>query len=480
MTKDQIIKHFKNLSHPSIGFEGWLSEGNENETVFNRLGQLDKDLLSKVQLNQLLHLSYAGGVSDGFFKYYWLSTPEHTYDVTLLSDTRKGRHLYKAEFISNEEKSIISLNHLKWGITRIYIDSLMYYGNINFGFEALRTKSFDKLSTLFKRRRYSTLATLRERGESLKFYEIASDDRWLISEVACKNFETEESVNKIANLFYKQYEEYIIKVNKNANAKNNWVEDIEEYIRNTQALLPFWGFIKSEMADIDEPTKNKIKKYFQKVAERFQVTRPLALKNTDSYLSLVNDLDVYVATSMRTKQDFLNMERTCRQIFRENNILRDSHIRFFDPTLSSAKGHEDKGLIECLMVKCAKALIYCAADKESYGKDAEAAMALSLGKPVIFYCDQEQRLNFYKDVHPLSRLIDFDTGVAQGALVTDNTEDVSELLIRIFDNKMEYYIEKKAPDEGYYRLKDKLTDSVVRIQTSNKLLSRIFWNYYRP
>jgi hypothetical protein len=51
--------------------------------------------------------------------------------------------------------------------------------------------------------------------------------------------------------------------------------------------------------------------------------------------------------------------------------------------VSAAEGHEDKGLIECLMVKCAKALVYCAGDRESYGKDAEAAIALSLGKPII-------------------------------------------------------------------------------------------------
>jgi hypothetical protein len=42
---------------------------------------------------------------------------------------------------------------------------------------------------------------------------------------------------------------------------------------------------------------------------------------------------------------------------------------------------------------------------------------LSLGKPVIFYCDHQQRYRFYRDVHPLSRLIDFNTGVAVGAMV---------------------------------------------------------------
>lgn len=57
------------------------------------------------------------------------------------------------------------------------------------------------------------------------------------------------------------------------------------------------------------------------------------------------------------------------------------------------------------MVKCVKVLVYCAGDRESFGKDAEAAMALSLGKPVVFLCDEVQRQDFYREVHPLSRLI---------------------------------------------------------------------------
>jgi hypothetical protein len=62
------------------------------------------------------------------------------------------------------------------------------------------------------------------------------------------------------------------------------------------------------------------------------------------------------------------------------------------------------------MVKCAKALIYFAGEKESLGKDVEAAMALSLGKPVIIYCpptpDGEKKLRFFRDIHTLGRLID--------------------------------------------------------------------------
>jgi len=193
---------------------------------------------------------------------------------------------------------------------------------------------------------------------------------------------------------------------------------------------------------------------------------------------MVNDLDVYVATSMRTRNDFRTMAARCDKIFTDPKV-QDLHLRYFDPTMSAAEGHQDKGLIECLMVKCAKVLVYCAGEKESYGKDAEAAMALSLGKPVIFLCDEEQKQKFYREVHPLSRLIFFETGVAVGAMVTTRADDVSELLDRIFENEMEYSLIQPTDKPGYLQLTEKLTQSVVRLQTNDTMLSEAFWNYYK-
>ena len=169
------------------------------------------------------------------------------------------------------------------------------------------------------------------------------------------------------------------------------------------------------------------------------------------------------------------MADTCEKIF-SYEALGQLDIRYFHPTLSASTGHEDKGIIECLMVKCARVLIYCAGSRDSYGKDAEAAMALSLGKPVLFYCDEEQRRRFYRDVHPLSRLIDFETGGAVGAMVTDSIEEVSELLLRIFENKMEFVLEQLK--KGYLRLRESLTKSVGRFQTNDELTTETFWNHY--
>jgi hypothetical protein len=63
-------------------------------------------------------------------------------------------------------------------------------------------------------------------------------------------------------------------------------------------------------------------------------------------------------------------------------------------------------------------------------------MALSLGKPVIFYCDQEQRRRFYRD--------ELETGVAVGGMVPDNLQEVSEL-ISIVCSRIEWFISLSQP-----------------------------------
>ena len=45
-----------------------------------------------------------------------------------------------------------------------------------------------------------------------------------------------------------------------------------------------------------------------------------ALINTELYLSLVSDLDIYVATSMRTKENFLSMANFCEKVFKSDKL----------------------------------------------------------------------------------------------------------------------------------------------------------------
>ena len=260
------------------------------------------------------------------------------------------------------------------------------------------------------------------------------------------------------------------KAKKGSYSVKELIKGVAEPHRQSELEFSASEFVEQKVASVSE-----LKIKYNEYKTRFERARSSALRNTELYLSMVNDLDVYVATSMRTRMDFRRMAERCKDIF-EHDLLSKFHLRYFDPTLSAASCHEDKGLIECLMVKCAKTLIYMAGEKDSYGKDAEAAMALSFGKPVIFLCDEEQRSRFYKDIHPLSRLIDFRTGVAVGCIVTSRVDQVTVLLHRIFSNSMEY--ELRRPKDNYLQIVEKLSNSIVRIQTNDRLLRETFWNHY--
>ena len=462
-SKADILREFSLFSVPTGGIGNWLTEDTHDD-VFARLGKVDQEPLPAVQLNQLLVLGHEAPVGDDFFRYYWLLAPaQHPYDVRTIPD-------FSDSFLRSSS-AILSLAHLKWGLYRLYVDALLYFGNVRTAFRRLRDLPLSEIEAFFRSERFDT-DSIKRRGPSLPLKLIARDDRYLISEMACKSYGDTLEAGDLRTVLLESYKAHA--------AAGNPSPTIRQLLEKTvstefQARQQEFIFSADEVLDETVSSEADLSSKYERVASKFSQARATALDNTRHYLSMLSDLDVYVATSMRTRQDFRSMADTCDHIFADDR-LTSMNLRYFDPTLSAAGGHEDKGLIECLMVKCAKVLVYCAGEKESYGKDAEAAMALSLGKPVIFYCDEERRHRFYRDVHPLSRLIKFETGVAVGAMVTDSLKDVSELILRIFENRMVYRLEQPKP--GYLRLKEKLTDSVVRIQTNDQLLTEAFWNHY--
>ena len=466
MPKESILKQFCLFSLGDDGIGGWLTENTDNR-VFERLDKIQSDPLSKAQFNQLLVFGRQAPVSDGFFEYYWLESPsEHPYPVNQLPE-------YDDKWTINTTE-IISLAHLKWGLYRLFVDALLYFGNVRTAFRTLRKLKREQLRAYFEGKRFD-IDAIRARGSALPLRTIPRDDRYLVSEQACKSFgDSPQAEGEMRQALKQAYEQYRGKDKANVTFRQLLTGELPQGLADRQGQ---YGFAIGDIIDESIASKADFDEKFGKVAERYFAARRTALANTDHYLSMVSDLDVYVATSMRNREDFREMSRFCDDVFSDDS-LADLGIRYFDPTLSAALGHEDKGLIECLMVKCAKVLVYCAGQSESYGKDAEAAMALSLGKPVIFYCDKDERSRFYREVHPLSRLIEFETGVAVGAMVTDSTEDVKKLISRLLRNDMHYRLESHPSRKRYLYLKDQLTDSVVRLQTDDRLLTETFWNHY--
>ena len=447
----------------SFGFDHWLVRKKPDE-VLERIKGIDKGPIGRAQLNQLLHLCHEPGLSDGFFRYYWLTVPSgHAYEVQKLpgyDEAALGGNLIRSQ------------EHLKWGLYRLYVDALLFFGDVRLAFNRLRALPFRQLEELFIGKRFNTDDMIR-RGPAIPLINIAKDNRYLISEMACKSHAAASGKHSDLRAFLLRAFSAHAAGGGGKVTIRKLLESAFSQSGNSDRQTEFL-FSAEEILDQEVENAVQITEKYESVAKVFEAARGAALKNTEYFLSMVNDLDVYVATSMRDRTDFRKMADFCEKVFRASG-LKHLLLRYFDPTVSAAEGHEDKGLIECLMVKSAKVLVYCAGKRDSFGKDAEAAMALSLGKPVIFYCDETERQRFFSEIHPLSRLIEFETGVAVGAMVTSSQDQVIELLTRIFENKMEYELKQK--DSGL-RLVEKLTGSTVRLQTRNPLLRETFWNYY--
>lgn len=447
------------------GIDSWITP-DQDPTIIESLKGIESTPLTKARLNQLLTLAHEAPISEAMFMYYWLSIPpDHPYDVCALPEFRE-------EWAGS--KGISSLDQLYWGLYRFYIDALLFFGSVRTAYQALRILESDGLRRFFVGHAFNTEG-MSNRGQALPLSLIPKDDRYLISEMACKSYEIGgQGEAEITQALLKMYGDFR-KISSGQRVSVRQLLDGDYAKRSFNELQGQFQFAADDILDEYIQSEDDIRNKVEKIGVKFRTAHDLALKNTANYLSMVGDLDVYVATSMRNRADFRSMADFCERIFSDSR-LNGLNLRYFDPTLSAASHHEDKGLIECLMVKCAKALVLYAGLRDSFGKDAEAAMALSLGKPVIIYCSEQERQRFFRDVHPLSRLIHFDTGVAVGAMVTPREPDVSKLLSRIFNNKMQYSIEQRT--KGYLILKEQITDSVVRLQTNDKLLRETFWNYY--
>lgn len=169
-SKTEILEEFSLFSVPGGGIGGWLTEQTHSD-IFDRLGRIDEEPLPAVQLNQLLVMGHEAPVGDGFFRYYWLQAyEEHPYSVRDVPD-------FSEEWLQSKGM-IISLAHLKWGLYRLYIDALLYFGNVRTAFRRLRDLSVEEITSLLSSERFDT-AAIKRRGPPLPLKPIAKDSRYL-------------------------------------------------------------------------------------------------------------------------------------------------------------------------------------------------------------------------------------------------------------------------------------------------------------
>lgn len=275
--------------------------------------------------------------------------------------------------------------------------------------------------------------------------------------------------------------------------------------------------------------------------------REKGIRNHRAYL-ISDHIDVYVATSMRRRHEYLEVAAFTNEVFKHEPI-RDMKLRWFDPTQAYCSDRIDKGLAEALMLKRAKCTLYLAQELDTLGKDSELASTLAQGKPVIAFVpapnekeiadsvgrlarlysqsegsiilerlqaispnlawvdsqvrrwldtptdmDQERavdllvkatrdhydkRAEMLRESHPLGIQVNLDTGVANGVLVVRSSEDCAKLIFRIVTRSLEFRIEMNSLNGlDYHVLRETISNSIFRVMTGDAMLTNSFWNYY--
>jgi len=157
------------------------------------------------------------------------------------------------------------------------------------------------------------------------------------------------------------------------------LEDIDFVDINDTYLL---GEITGKMQKVDTEIVEKQKTVIGKGENNFR-----------KYLTY-DHMDVYVATSMRKRKDYISVGTFIREVFSDSKI-KPLKLRYFDPTQSYSKSRFCKGLIECLVLKRAKCSIYCVQESDTFGKDSELAITLAQGKPVIAWVPEIKDIETY-------------------------------------------------------------------------------------
>jgi hypothetical protein len=211
---------------------------------------------------------------------------------------------------------IATLDQLQLGLHRFFVDSLLFFGNFRSAYRILRSMSHGEITEYFSSKRFDT-SKMQRRGPVLPFRNIPADDRYLIAELACKAYSPRKGGAESL------LEAELLKAYKACGQAKIPVKTLitmaeEANQGDLQAQLSF-GFSCEEFIEAIVESDEQLKAKIREVAVRFNAARERALDNTKAYLSIVNEFDVYVATSMRSRQDFREMSRNCTTFSERRN-----------------------------------------------------------------------------------------------------------------------------------------------------------------
>lgn len=285
------------------------------------MNALENGGISWARLNQTLHRSSEAGMSEGFFKYYFLTVPpQHPYPVSRVFAVKP----FEPPADANQ---ILSLEQLQWGIRRFIYDAMLYWGNFRQAYRELRQLTWEELRDAFELKRFDEGRLIR-RGTVESIVSIPRDHRYLISETACKTYEPAETLEDTDHVKLALSAFRALKSAGHEVTPERLKNETKRIAEGNQQGSLFELMYEEARAPIS--SEAEVVALYSGQSRAFHDAREKALANTRTYLSACNDLDVYVATSMRIRTDFREMATACDSIFsapESENTIFDISIR---------------------------------------------------------------------------------------------------------------------------------------------------------
>lgn len=293
-------------------------------------------------------------------------------DILLLCNQRPiGEAFFQFFFQPTDGR--VSFSQIKQGIANFEGFALLLFGNIRFAYRKLyqlERKAFDAEIGTWGRKNKEIQDAYDKRVPSTGLpAEIQRNDSWLLGYIAKGAADHDIATYHAMAAILGQENESEFLEHLDEDQKKLYVKRKADLSTST-AWKGVFANLASISAGVDELQKRLLK------------TRRDGWLNTSHYLA-ADFMDVYVATSMREKWEFEDVNLFVKQLSSSQELKLK--LRYFDPTQSHLDYRIDKGLIEGLMLKRAVCTVYMVQETDTFGKDSELASTLAQGKPVIAY-----------------------------------------------------------------------------------------------
>jgi hypothetical protein len=223
--------------------------------------------------------------------------------------------------------SVNNLEDFEAGVERFRVKAMWLFGNFHFAFKKLGTSGKRDFEAEIKKTEPRSAEDFETREPFGDIEPISTEDLGLLGYVSGKQ--------KIADL------EICLETLGLLNAQPQKIGEILSSIgAEKQTKMYDITFPPTGASDLSQatlaPMLSKIKDLATSLRSRQAKAVEIGLRNTHRYLTLPF-LDVYVATSMRTQQDYESQHYFIGQVFTDSQV-KDLNLRYFDPTVSYCGG----------------------------------------------------------------------------------------------------------------------------------------------